>query len=109
MDPITLTVGAGLVGAGWLLGRVARLKASPKQPKPVCMCGHHYGTHDPESGACDVAGIEQRWTSSKGYHDVRTACPCVRYTGPQPVEQFWVPPAADMQIITAPRPPEAKR
>lgn len=97
IDPISLLVAAALLGAGWLLGRHARLKSAPKQPKPMCMCDHHYGTHDAETGACQEA-----WTEKVNYHDTWVNCSCVRYTGPQPIEQYWVPPSADMSIVTAP-------
>ncbi|MER7280512.1 hypothetical protein ABT369_39345 [Dactylosporangium sp. NPDC000244] len=101
IDPISAGVAVGLLSAGWLLGRHARLKAAPRQPKPVCMCGHHYGTHDPQQGCCEAQDLEK-----VNFKDVWVDCACVRYTGPQPVEQFWVPPAADMTIVAAPRPVE---
>lgn len=97
IDPISAATAVALVGAGWLIGRHARLRRVP--PKPVCMCGHHYGTHDPEDGFCCA---EVRRTVNTIQSVAR--CVCVRYTGPQPVEQFWVPPSADMTIVTAPRP-----
>jgi hypothetical protein len=101
MDPISVVVTAAVFTAGWLLGRHARLKARPKQPKPWCLCEHHYGAHDPETGQCQEKSMER-----VNHVDTWVACPCVRYVGPQPVEQYWVPPAADMNIVTAPRPIE---
>lgn len=98
LDPLSVASTLGLFAGGWLFGRHARLKSNPKPPKPICMCRHHYGTHSPEHGECyasdkvDVNGKDQ-WVS----------CRCVRYTGPQPVESYWVPPAADMSIVLAPR------
>lgn len=109
IDPLSVAVTLGVLGVGWLLGRHARIKSAPKQPKPVCMCGHHYGTHDPKTGACGDGEDEQRWSSNKGTHFVTVSCSCVRYTGPQPIEQYWVPPSADMSIVTAPLPAKEHR
>ncbi len=104
IDPMSVALALGLLGAGWLLGRHTRLKSAPKQPKPICLCGHHYGTHDPETGACNEQWQESPWSSTRGTYQVSVECTCLRYVGPVPVEQYWVPPAADMSIVTAPRP-----
>jgi hypothetical protein len=98
MDPLSVAITLGVLGVGWLIGRHGRLKSAPKQPKPICLCGHQYGAHDPNTGDCGTAELER-----VNYRDVWSDCACVRYTGPQPVEQYWVPPAADMSIVTAPR------
>lgn len=104
IDPLSVLVAAVVFVAGWLAGRHARLKSAPKQPKPICMCGHHYGTHDPENGICQTQYVERfQERPTSGHKDIWVSCDCVRYTGPQPVEQYWVPPAADMNIVTAPR------
>lgn len=107
LDPISVASTLGLFAAGWLFGRHARLKRTPERPqlRPMCMCAHHYGAHDPQTGACQAQDKERFQRSPGGnYRDVWVDCPCVRYTGPQPVEQYWVPPAADMSIVVAPRP-----
>lgn len=98
IDPAGALIAAALFAAGWLTGRLLRLRATPKQPHPWCLCEHHYGTHDPETGACRGGEYDRL-----NYADEWVGCRCVRYTGPQPVEQYWVPPAADMSIVTAPR------
>lgn len=103
IDPVSMLAGVGLLGAGWLVGRHGRLKSRPEQPKPWCMCGHHYGAHDPETDECLARIEESTYIAGTGYRDLWVTCPCVLYTGPQPVEQYWVPPAADMSIVTAPR------
>lgn len=104
IDPISAAIVLGAVASGWLIGRYGRLKAHPKQPLPICLCQHHYGTHDPTSGGCTAEFKERFQQSAGGYQkDVWRSCSCVRYTGPQPVESYWVPPAADMSIVTAPR------
>jgi hypothetical protein len=102
MDPVTVALAAALFSGGWLVGRHARLKAKP--PLPYCLCKHHYGDHDPDNGICQAAWQEKQRSWDKATRWVERGCNCVRYTGPQPVEQFWVPPAAEMTIITAPRP-----
>lgn len=106
IDPVSAVVVLGSLGAGWLLGRHARLKRTPTstQPQPICLCEHHYGTHDPKTGACEASFVTDRHDSRRGLWQERVSCACVRYTGPQPIEQYWVPPAADMHIVTAPRP-----
>lgn len=103
MDPISMVIAAGLLATGWLLGRYARLRRSPKPLQPVCLCGHHYGSHDPERGECMTEFVR-----TFNYQQVWRPCSCVRYTGPQPVEQYWVPPSADMSIVTVPRPTERR-
>lgn len=104
MEPVSVLVAAAVFVVGWLVGRHARLKSAPKQPKPWCLCDHHYGTHDPETGECRSEDKERfQETPGAFYKDVWVQCACVRYTGPQPVEQYWVPPSADMNIVTAPR------
>ena len=104
IDPVSILIAAALIAAGWLLGRHARVKSAPKAIQPICLCGHHYGTHDPKTGGCGVEVKERFQPTGGGYYkDVWRACACVRYTGPQPVEQYWVAPAADMSIVTAPR------
>lgn len=101
IDPFSAAIVLAVFAGGWLTGRHARLKARPKEPKPlqpICLCEHQYGSHDPQTGECN--GSHREWINSK---ERMLGCACLRYTGPQPVEQYWVPPAADMRIVTAPR------
>jgi len=104
IDALPMLVGATLVGAGWLLGRHARLKSvrGPEPVQPFCLCDHSYGHHDPKTGACNESTVCDFRSAEKGRYQRELACGCVRYTGPQPVESYWVPPAADMSIVTAP-------
>jgi hypothetical protein len=53
MDPVTVGLAVALLVAGWVTGRYARLKSTPKPLQPICLCGHHYGTHDPKTGGCN--------------------------------------------------------
>lgn len=103
IDPVSVGIAVALLGTGWLIGRHGRLKSRPKQPEPWCLCEHHYGAHDPETGECLASELRSRYTDAAGRHDVDYDCPCARYTGPEPIQQYWVPPAADMSIVTAPR------
>jgi hypothetical protein len=104
IDPVGALLVAGFFAAGWVVGRFARLGAKPKQPKPICLCEHQYGAHDPRTGKCRTQEkIRFQVKPALPSADVWVTCPCVRYTGPQPVEQYWVPPAADSSIVTAPR------
>jgi hypothetical protein len=103
IDPLSATIVVTTFAAGWVVGRISRRKVPPGPVLPICLCGHHYGAHDPKTGAC---GTRVR-TKVTTYHDL-IPCACARYTGPQPVEQYWVPPAADMNIVTAPRAIEEK-
>ncbi len=102
IDPLSVLVAAALFAVGWLTGRHARLKAVPAPVLPICTCGDAYGYHDPETGACNQATVVDFYSAAKGRHQKELPCGCLRYTGPQPVEQYWVAPAADMSIVTAP-------
>ena len=104
IDPVSAGIAVALLGGGWLIGRFGRLRRQPKPLPPVCLCNHHHGTHDPETGVCRTQFKERfRATPGADRKDVWVSCPCVRYTGPQPVEQYWVAPSADLSIVTAPR------
>jgi len=69
------------------LGGVAvgrRMRPRPPTPlKPICTCGHGYGTH--EHGRACGALVEDY------YRDVMDPCPCTRYDGPDPAI-FGLPP-----------------
>ena len=93
IDLLSVAITLGVLGIGWLVGRHGRLKSAPKQPKPICMCEHHYGDHDPDDGGCGAQVEVTTYVQGVGYRDLWRPCSCGRYTGPQPVEQYWVPPA----------------
>lgn len=66
----------------------------PPPPRPpVCGCKHHYCFHDLKAGTCSVnvdgglvvVGHDQM--STVGREQVR--CPCLRYTGPEPVPDYF--------------------
>lgn len=84
-------------------------------PEPVCGCGHHHAYHDPTEGPCqqlvktavewgrdfyDEKEVVTRWES-------RT-CPCVRYSGPEPMTQMYLPQIASTAEIIPTEPEEKK-
>ncbi|ASF12551.1 hypothetical protein CEQ30_40230 [Nocardia brasiliensis] len=87
-DPITLAVGAGIAGVGWAIGRYGHRAAFGKTKSAAqCGCGHDLSVHDP-NGEChtelrrSVAPSVWEWVQ----------CPCRRYTGPLPVEDYFSRP-----------------
>ena len=54
MEPVSLVVGAALLAAGFLAGRIGRRRppAPPANPQPVCGCGHALSQHDTETNTC---------------------------------------------------------
>ncbi|MFI6871010.1 hypothetical protein [Nocardia sp. NPDC050406] len=91
MDPISLIVGAGLVGVGWVVGRfghrMARGKAEGTSPA-LCGCGHDLSLHDRKAGECHA---EYRRKSPWGYKEW-ARCGCRHYTGPTPLEELFPTP-----------------
>lgn len=88
VDPVSLAVGGGLVLVGWLAGRISR-KTAADPNKPICACDHPVSMHR-EEGGC--AAEIKRPHSHKGFEWVK--CPCLRYVGPLPLDQYWAPPIA---------------
>ncbi|MFI5537837.1 hypothetical protein ACIA5H_15735 [Nocardia sp. NPDC051900] len=89
LDPLSLAVGAGLVGVGWVCGRfVPRRGRAGKELRARCGCGHDLALHDRSSGACHAE------ISRKGIHGLRewVGCHCRRYTGPIPLEEVFASP-----------------
>lgn len=83
IDPLSLAVGAGLLSAGFLAGRIGRRRRSHaiKPSEPVCGCVHHYAMHDPTSGRCH--GVV------KLPYNQERKCTCRVYTGPEPLPSMW--------------------
>ncbi|GAB2734593.1 hypothetical protein GCM10027174_04310 [Salinifilum aidingensis] len=81
MRPIVAAAG-GLV-LGYLAGLAARRNPRTTSASgPVCGCGHSLALHDLDRGLCH------------GSHDrgrVDVPCPCHRYLGPKPWEEFYEP------------------
>ncbi|MBF6135934.1 hypothetical protein IU501_23360 [Nocardia otitidiscaviarum] len=95
MDPISLVVGAGLLGAGWIMGRFGhRAARKPASHAPaeraVCGCGHDLALHDREAGQCHAEYM--RKVGYGGGMREWARCACRRYTGPTPLEELFSPP-----------------
>lgn len=87
LDPLSLAVGAAIAGAGWLVGRHARLQAKPdRPPKAICLCAHSFGSHDQKTGEC----LAMHMIEVNG-KDKLHGCACQRYTGPVPADAIWPP------------------
>ncbi|MEU4314561.1 hypothetical protein [Nocardia sp. NPDC024068] len=88
LDPLSLAVGAGLVGVGWACGRFGRRVPRTKKLIARCGCGHDLALHDRETGTCHAE------SSRRGTHGLREwiGCQCRRYTGPTPLEDVFAPP-----------------
>jgi hypothetical protein len=89
MDPISLAVGAALLAAGWLSGRVTRRRppAAAAPSGPTCGCGHSLALHDRQEGIRNgEVRREHYWDdgSRNGYEWVE--CTCRQYTGELPVD-----------------------
>jgi len=70
-------IGIGAVTAGaWGAWRFRG--AQPR--RPICTCGHGYGTHDGGHGPC---GGKLR--ARRNYTDFLDPCPCRSYDGPDPL------------------------
>ncbi|MFD6156820.1 hypothetical protein ACFWF7_19795 [Nocardia sp. NPDC060256] len=90
-DPITLAVGAGILGVGWAVGRYGRrgrVGGKAIQSVAKCGCGHDLAIHDAQAGECHAE--ERRSIAPATWEWVR--CPCRRYTGPLPVEDYFTRP-----------------
>ena len=93
MEPITLLVGAALLGAGYVAGRLQRRRAAPPRPMtPVCGCGHPLSQHDPESSTC-YAELRRDSYDKRGRWAGHTwvACSCRQYIGPRPIDEVFAP------------------
>lgn len=95
MDPISLVVGAGLVGIGWTIGRFGRRGVQDKalaapSGTSTCGCGHDLSLHDREEGKCHAEYMRKVGYGS-GMREWAT-CGCRRYTGPTPLDELFAPP-----------------
>ncbi|MBL1073276.1 hypothetical protein JK358_02590 [Nocardia sp. 2] len=88
LDPISLVVGAGLVGLGWAAGRFGRRSNQPTPAPAVCGCGHDLSLHDRKAGECHFESPRKTgWGMT-----VWARCGCRTYTGPTPLEDLLTPP-----------------
>ncbi|WP_067512511.1 hypothetical protein [Nocardia puris] len=90
-DPLSLAVGAGLLGLGWVVGRFGHrrhTRAARRSLPARCGCGHDLALHDRATGTCHAE------ISRRAPHGLRewVRCNCRRYTGPTPLEDVFAPP-----------------
>jgi hypothetical protein len=93
VEPLSLAVGAALLAAGYLGGRLGRRRSrSPATPVAVCGCGHPLSQHDPQTNTChaevprDAYDRKGRWAGHTW-----VACSCRQYVGPRPIDEVFAP------------------
>jgi len=89
-----LILAAG-IALGWLLRSLPPRRKGPKPVEAKCGCGHHHSMHDPETGACNATvqvGRYNKYGDWTGYE--HKPCACRRYSGPEPLPQFFAPEIA---------------
>jgi hypothetical protein len=96
IDPVSVGLAVILFGAGWVVGRVGRMRSRREVIRPICECGHHYGAHDDDG--CN-AEVQRHENDDAGYSlgQQWRPCACLKYTGPVPLDQFWAPPIANSE------------
>lgn len=83
MDPISLTVGAAILGAGFLAGRFRRPRRTTTPY--MCPCKHPLSFHNPNTNECH---------GTVGWDNNR--CTCKQYVGEMPI---------DLGVLNQPLPP----
>ncbi|TFV51869.1 hypothetical protein [Blastococcus sp. TF02A-35] len=94
MEPVSLLVGAALLGVGFVAGRLGRGRtpAPPPPVTPLCGCGHTLSQHDTATNTCyaelrrDTYDKRGRWSGHSW-----VPCTCRQYVGPRPVDEVFVP------------------
>jgi hypothetical protein len=89
---LPMLAGAFILAIGVLFGRLLpERRKGPKPVEAVCGCKHHYSKHNPETGRCNVSerGNPVKWNGRGEEVEWEwIACPCVRYTGPEPLPTY---------------------
>ena len=98
MDPVSLVVGAALLGAGMVLGRLLPRNRSAESatPSPICGCGHDRAFHDQDKGRCHAVERTERkdmFGNTRGW--LEAPCTCRRYNGPEPIVSYYAPELTD--------------
>lgn len=92
MADLSLLEGAGILAAGLAMGRfwpARRRHPKPQKPsQPVCGCDHHLSYHDPDTGQCH--GM-MKIPSSGSRDSFHQSCTCRRYSGPEPLPEYYAP------------------
>ncbi|MDA8368468.1 MAG: hypothetical protein M0026_01180 [Nocardiopsaceae bacterium] len=103
MDPGSLVLGAAIAFGGIMIGRLLprrssqptqhphqAVPAAPRDPQPICGCGHHLVFHDHDSKMCQAqVVIPGRWTGQSG--GTYRKCMCQGYRGPIPLDEYYAP------------------
>lgn len=86
LDPISLVVGAAILGAGWAAGRFQR--PARQRSAYTCTCDHPLSDHDRTSGACHGVIVDEDAYSPEGRSlgVQRIPCTCRQYVGEYPVD-----------------------
>jgi hypothetical protein len=96
MDPLSLLAGAAIFAAGIAVGRLRRSERRPRKGAR-CGCGHDFAFHDIKTGECHVvtkkAVAYDKWGTAREWAEDR--CACRRYSGPEPLPQYYAPELAD--------------
>ncbi len=80
-----MLAGALIFAAGALAGRfLPARRRGPKPAEPFCGCEHHISYHDPKTAECHGDG---NYIGNGRY----SRCTCRRYSGPQPLPEFYAP------------------
>lgn len=92
MEPVSLAVGAVLLGIGFVAGRWQRRPAAPPQMTPLCGCGHALSQHDRQTSTC-YAELRRDSFDKRGRWAGHTwvPCTCRQYVGPRPIDEVFVP------------------
>lgn len=88
---VDLLAGASIFGAGQVTGRVMRRRAryKPKKVEPWCGCDHHIAMHDQQTKECHA----EDKVYINGFSQL-VRCKCRRYTGPEPLPEYYAPEIA---------------
>ncbi len=95
MEPVSLVIGAALLAAGFVAGRIGRRRppaGPPPLPTPVCGCGHTLSQHDTGTNTC-YAELRRDSYDKRGRWAGHTwvPCTCRQYVGPRPIDEVFLP------------------
>lgn len=92
-DPLSLATGAGILTAGFLVGRLARRRGPQAPAVPTCGCGHPMALHDRGTDEChgEIRRPHYYKTGERSGYEW-APCRCRRYLGPDHIADVWAPP-----------------